>query len=59
MAPLADLQQIAGDNYLQFDSAESLWGNLSTFRRQDSPLFLDIPPPRSSGPRKKSAVHPE
>ena len=43
MASLDNLKEMAGENYLQFDSAESLWGNLSTFRRQDSPLFLDIP----------------
>jgi beta-mannosidase len=43
MASLENLKEMAGDHFLQFGSAESLWGNLSTFRRQDSPLFLDIP----------------
>ena len=43
MASLENLKEMAGENFLRFDSAESLWGNLSTFRRQDTPLFLDIP----------------
>ena len=59
MASLDNLKEMAGDNYLQFDSAESLWGNLSTFRRQDSPLFLDIPGGGGMAHGKNPAVHPE
>ena len=39
------VREMAGDNYLQFDSVDPIWDNFDSYRWSDDPVFPDAPKP--------------
>jgi len=39
------IREMAGDNYLQFDSVSPIWDNFDSYRWVDDPVFPDSPKP--------------
>jgi len=37
------IREMAGDNYLQFDSVDPIWDNFDSYRWSDDPVFPDAP----------------
>ena len=46
------VREMAGDNYLQFDSVDPIWDNFDSYRWSDDPVFPDAPKP-AAWPREK------